>query len=560
MYIKGEDRQISKILNSAFYHIPTFQRPYSWSKENIKELWNDVLGNGEENYFLGTMVVYRDGRNRYGIVDGQQRLTTITMMLAAIRNRLNSNRNENLAKGVHNLIEKPDIDNVLTFVVQTETSYPYFQQHIQRFGSPNFSGRLGKEEGTVKIAFELIVELLGEYLDSQIEMPGFNREEEENVLKSIRDKFLNATVIFIELDSIGDAYLIFETLNARGMPLDAADLVKNHLTRYLSNQNPKLDEVKDAWNTIKSNTEISKLKLDVNSFVLHFWISSNPYLTGKKLFKAVQDKISCFETARDLLNRLEYESKIYKKISNPESVEWSKEDSSIKESLNGLVNVFNVTQPHPFVLAVLAEYERRNIKSKLAKKSISLIERYHFASTALCSVKSSGGVSKMYASQAKAFRDAEGTNSKGVIVSKLEEKLLEKLPSREEFRSRFKDLEYSSANTKQKKTVRYILQKVLTELRPESCFDFESMTIEHLFPESRKMQGFQSIGNLLLLPAKLNNENLGNKPIRDKLTSLSSFPEFLDPSLKGEVSTFDIEKRSDTLCRILEKWVYGKLE
>lgn len=87
MKIRSIDKNIADILNSGFYQIPRFQRPYSWERENIEDFWTDVFVNSGPDYFIGSMVVYKPENSDIAfVVDGQQRLTTITMLLAALRN------------------------------------------------------------------------------------------------------------------------------------------------------------------------------------------------------------------------------------------------------------------------------------------------------------------------------------------------------------------------------------------------------------------------------------------------------------------------------------------
>ncbi|MGH8729624.1 MAG: DUF262 domain-containing protein, partial [Burkholderiales bacterium] len=104
MKIESTDQDIRTMLSSAYYKIPRFQRPYSWDRENIQEFWDDIVRDNPTDYFIGSMVVYKDGQQRYGVVDGQQRLTTITMLLCVLRNTLADLALTDLAKGMHGLI------------------------------------------------------------------------------------------------------------------------------------------------------------------------------------------------------------------------------------------------------------------------------------------------------------------------------------------------------------------------------------------------------------------------------------------------------------------------
>ena len=127
MKIEANDKEVQDIFALGYFKIPRFQRPYSWTDEEVKDFWDDVVIRDYEHYFIGSMVVYQTEKPYYGIVDGQQRLTTITLMLAAIRNAFLDYGDENLAKGVHQYIEKANIDNIPEYVLNSETSFPYLQ-------------------------------------------------------------------------------------------------------------------------------------------------------------------------------------------------------------------------------------------------------------------------------------------------------------------------------------------------------------------------------------------------------------------------------------------------
>lgn len=83
MKIESIDQDVRTLLSSGYYIIPRFQRPYSWDKENIQEFWDDILRDKPIDYFIGSMVVFKIGSQHYALVDGQQRLTTIAMLLWA---------------------------------------------------------------------------------------------------------------------------------------------------------------------------------------------------------------------------------------------------------------------------------------------------------------------------------------------------------------------------------------------------------------------------------------------------------------------------------------------
>src|SRR5262245_50361014 len=123
MKVKPFDRTIKNLLEAGFYKIPRFQRPYSWDRANIEYFWRDVTDLAGD-YFIGSMVAYKtDPQSDTDlVVDGQQRLTTITIFLAALRNAFLELKAEKLADAIHGLICRKDMNGEETYVLQTETS------------------------------------------------------------------------------------------------------------------------------------------------------------------------------------------------------------------------------------------------------------------------------------------------------------------------------------------------------------------------------------------------------------------------------------------------------
>ncbi|WP_221051735.1 DUF262 domain-containing protein [Shewanella algae] len=225
MKIEASDKEIQEVLSSGYFEIPRFQRPYSWGREEVENFWNDIIGDKTNSYFIGSMVVYQTKKPYFGIVDGQQRLTTITIILSVIRDAFIILGEINFAKGIHKYIETPNNDFENEFVLNAETSFPYLQNHIQTFkdnvGDIHIECDVGVEESNLKYAYELIYKKLEEQtpLNQAGQLEIFESDTPIAKLKQLRDKFLSLKLVFIQLDNEEDAYLIFETLNARGQDL-----------------------------------------------------------------------------------------------------------------------------------------------------------------------------------------------------------------------------------------------------------------------------------------------------------------------------------------------------
>jgi uncharacterized protein with ParB-like and HNH nuclease domain len=221
----------------GYFRIPRFQRPYSWERAEVEDFWTDTVVDSDSDYFIGSIVLFQLGSGVFGIVDGQQRLTTITMVLCALRDMFHYEGLTKLANGVHRLIERPDIEDKQHYVVQTDTSYPYLQEHIQKFGPPEPAPAAAEEEERLKGAFEYLTGKLRETIKAIRSNPSISEEQKseqvERELIRIRDKILGLKVIVITLMSEEDAYMIFETLNTRGKDLTVSDLIRTHVTRLV---------------------------------------------------------------------------------------------------------------------------------------------------------------------------------------------------------------------------------------------------------------------------------------------------------------------------------------
>lgn len=147
-------RSLREILKAHFFFIPRFQRPYSWTRENVEELWEDSIQEASGDYFIGSMVVYKQAEDTRAVIDGQQRLTTLMMMLCALRDAADRHDLESLANGTQGFIERTDENDQARFVLTTETSYPYLQDHVLSRDPAQIKGKVGREEEAIRQAFE----------------------------------------------------------------------------------------------------------------------------------------------------------------------------------------------------------------------------------------------------------------------------------------------------------------------------------------------------------------------------------------------------------------------
>ncbi len=538
MKIEANDKEVQDIFSLGYFKIPRFQRPYSWTEEEVRNFWDDVVIEEHEQYFIGSMVVYQIEKPYFGIVDGQQRLTTITLMLAAIRNAFLRLGDVNLSRGVHNYIEKANIDNVNEFILNSETSFPYLQDHIQSFEGAKVDCTVGHEELKLKNAFELINEKLSPLIpkykknEAQVDLPDESRLAVIDSLKTIRNKILSLKLVFIQLDNEDDAYLIFETLNTRGKDLTTPDLVKNLLLKKVKSSNKTLDNSKIIWNKILEKFDDYGLENEMSSFLHHHWLSKYGDTTEKKLFGEIKKHISNSDLAFSLLIEFQKNADYYASIRNPNNYSWTPEENEVKECLQSL-NLLNVKQQMPMVLSLIRAYREPKLTLRALLKILLKIESFHFVFNRITSQHSSGSISTLYYRHARELTNTNNHDKIQSSFSSLIRGLKSKLPEFKEFEIEFTNLVYTESKTRNKKIITYILSRFMGKSINGLPIDYEFTSIEHVLPQSKESNEdvVGSIGNLILVDRKTNSEELKNFDFHKKIEILKSKGYPLDSDL-----------------------------
>lgn len=534
MEFKAVPRTIADTLDlKRKYVIPRFQREYSWENDELQELWDDLLdcfkvNNGKlipNEYFIGTLVLVGDDDDNMNIerqvVDGQQRLMTITIAFSVMRKLFLMEKEETLANKVYSYIMGEDADGVEYAKLVTETPKPYFQMRIQkREQDENISPNTDEEKRILNAYnyFErklsrknILQEIRKRYLlaDSKLDYV--------ELLKLFRDQILHCKVIYVTVKSFDDAYAIFEVLNAKGKDLSPIDIIKNSLFSILDETEP-VDFAEESWKQIKRKTVG---KCDIQTFYRHYWLSKYGYSTAKKLVKEFNDKIGKNQAEyTTFLNELVEASEDYYKIVYPNKNNWPQpEEIDIYYALEAC-DIFDVTQVRIFLLALFDVKRKKMISHKQFIRIFKFLEQYHFVFNAICSMRPSG-LERRYSSYARKLRMCKDKNETKKCIDELVDTLKEGLPAEEIFVSNFVNIRYTSDFAKDKKLVQYIIKKYefynvnTNEIQPLS------FTIEHIMPESTGIKECGMIGNLLPLGDKLNSD-LMDKDFKYKIKKYST--------------------------------------
>ncbi|WP_374592632.1 DUF262 domain-containing protein [Sphingosinicella sp.] len=526
MKIESQDRRVDELLKGSTFVIPRFQRPYSWEPDQVNQFWNDILDNMSESYFIGSMVVYKIGRSSVAVVDGQQRITTITILLCAIREGFKALKRDDLASGLQAYIEQRNRENKTEYVLQTETSFPYLQEEVLKNGPAEAPYEIGREEESIDKAFTIfkshITDHLAEFLSNKEQSKEDNEKDASDWLSKLRDTVFDLNIILVTLDNEDDAYLIFETLNTRGKDLALSDLLRNHFAKFIKPESG-VDQSTLKWAKVLDTIDSAPMPLDPDTFIVHSWQSRYDFVTKAKAFPRIKLKVTK-KNAKSHLDRFVTDSQNWRSIFDTD-YGWSKTERSVARSLAAL-RIFKVVQPTPGILSLIRAYKDNIIKLKILRDAIEKIEKFHFSFNAITSSRSSGGISGMYSSFGRQVFSCNDSNAIGLCVVDLIEKLHDREVSPSEFDVGFEQVIFTKVHSSQKSLVQYILKKVsLYESQP-FVGESDDLTIEHLLSQSSGKSGLKDsiigqLGNLILVDSKT-NEMLANNDFKDKKDILIS--------------------------------------
>jgi Protein of unknown function DUF262/Protein of unknown function (DUF1524) len=523
MKLDSADRTLREVLNTYFFYIPRFQRPYSWEPEQVEELWEDAVQESEGDYFIGSMVVHKKGEDTVAVIDGQQRITTLIMLLCAIRDAAAEQGQTALANGTHTFIERTDENDESRFVLNTETSYPFLHDEIMTRDDPELDAKVGREEEAIRDAYERLVDYVSKTVTAIVENPTISKEKKKTAiseaLKTLRDKLLALRLIFVLVDDQDDATTIFVTLNSRGKDLEPADLVKAHLLQLLPKKQ-HLDTPREKWDGIVDRFDGADPSLKMTDFLLASWRSRYGPTTAKKLHKDVRRLIKK-PKAGAYLDELVADSKRYLHATDPDTRKWSPAAAEAAESL-AFFRDFGIRQPMPLLLSLVREYGEKGLSAPQLIRALRAIEDYAFSWTVLANKTSSGGMSLFYGRYAREVLNAADKEERGDVVNALARELRLKRPLSSEFDEAFAALWFTNDRPFDKKTVQYALRRIYRHESPQgaAAIDFSRMTIEHLEPQSGAIRNAGRIGNLIYVTEALNSK-LDNKGWDAKVKILS---------------------------------------
>lgn len=533
MNIKPYDKTVRDLLGSKRqFVIPRFQREYSWDKKNYQEFLEDMLGNliikdgriSSSQYFLGTMLFignFAEGTEQeIQVVDGQQRLTTITILFSAMSDIFLTLGEQTLSRQLFAYIMTEDDDGNEVRILKSKTSYPFFSYFIQDKEKKMSPDATTEEEHCIKETYEYFrAQLTEAKLKSMLKRKHGSEIVEAlseiDVLKALRDQVLNSTFISISTTDREQANKIFEILNAKGKRLAYIDLIKNKIFEVLNKVEPA-DFAEETWKNINETLSFGKESVGLATFYQHFWSSKYKKVSSNKLYEAFNSTIKKSETEyTEFIKELLKNAKIYMQIVNPKREDYNnrKEYFGIVQSLSCINNYFNVVQVRIALLALFDTKQRGIVDFTMLRDTLSCLENFHFAYNAILANRTNR-LEKIYSSFAIALRKSQTkAEAKCVIRDKLVAPLDELFPTFDSFSEKFVALSFTKKDKVSNVKTKYAINKLNSLYSNNEVFANDG-TIEHIIPE--KEQGNTlNIGNLILLEDNLNveagHENYANK-------------------------------------------------
>jgi len=545
------------------FSVPKYQRSFAWEEDDeVKELWEDIeeaVKNRREDYFMGTIVLQSSRPGLYEIIDGQQRLTCISMIFSAIRNVFKARGDERAGDVFLRFLGSKDFSSHALPKPKLELNHindpTYLQYIIESADYDAVTKALqdkGVHESNRKLlqAYRFFLDKIGE------EAKRKGTQLEEFMVPLIDCLRSSIKLITIPVTNEEGAYLIFESLNARGKELAVSDLVKNRLYHEVGNAN--VQQAQQLWQQM----EVELVRRSIPEFLRHYWIAKkadekNLSVREKQLYKLVVKDATTPRKTMNLLTDLRDSANDYARITDydlwPDDSEY---DTSFEQSLNEL-KLFRVSQCYPVLLNAIQVFKTPQKIAKTFRFIANFSFRYNIIGNG-----TSGSLERIFGEIACGIRTGTHTSPSDVADA------LRSSNPDTKFRA-----DFELASVTKPKLARYILAKLNNQMEGKEKIanpDAKAVNLEHILPEhpsSEWESAFSTgvnpseyicrLGNLTLLTAKPNRE-AGNLPFKDKVQIVYSQSTLPLNTLLSRVTKWnevEIDNRQKALAKMaLQVW------
>jgi hypothetical protein len=537
---------LGAVLSSRRVAVPPYQRLYAWTGEHTSALFkdlNDAIRNKDREYFLGTVVITKDPTGRQWVIDGQQRLTTTSILLASIRDYFLENGDQERADIIQREhLSKKDLETLedTPYIKLNDTDHDFYLNRI--LARPGASRTAVTADTPSQVLLAKAADAAQQFIARQASSTNAPSQLLMEWVKFIREK---AKVIVVEVANEANAFTIFEVLNDRGLDLTVADLLKNFLFKHAGD---RLNEAQSAWVSMTSMLEALGEKNVLKTFIRHAWASKYGLTREKDLYDEIRKNITSKGSAIALLKELDQKSRFYSALKNPGHELWKEYGGLVIQSVEAL-DILRASQIRPLLISVFSHFEKGEVR-----KALPMLVSWTVRFTIVGST-GSGPLEDNYSRRAKEITEGQITTA-----SQLWEAMKHIVPSDDNFKRAFEQATVSTQYL-----ARYylrVLNAVLSDETDELVVNpsEEKVTLEHIMPQS-PLSGWahideaeqkayvRRIGNLTLLDKKL-NEKAGNIPFAEKKGTFSQSSIFITKKITeyDDWSPQVIEKRQKELA------------
>ena len=463
--MQAKETRLQEIIEGTKqYVIPLFQRSYSWTQKEWSILWKDISELADMEvprvHFMGSIVTMPTtsvphGVAKYLLIDGQQRLTTIFVVLSLLRNKAREIDNQKLADKIQNIL----------LVNQYEEGNDYYKLLPTQFD---------------RTAYQQIVDQNGETSGQIQEAYLFFEKKLRNCPHGL-DKLLKIltdclSVVSIVLGADDNPYLVFESLNAKGRKLTQADLIKNYF--FMRIHQGKQDEIyRKYWLPMQTYLDEKQLP----EYIRHYMMKEGGIIRQTDVYYSLKERVNVNNAIEYIRDLCKY-SQFYRNIIHPE-YESNKE---LRKSLTRL-NRIEQTTAYPVLLYFYGEYESKNITAEEFIEILSSLENY-LIRRFVCDYKTSE-LNKIFPAAYSFIKDYKLGNSIEAFRSFLSSK---GYPKDGEFKAKFRDTRMYGGGDRIAKT-RFILER-LEEGYHHKEINVDNLTIEHVMPQTLSVWWQKNLG------------------------------------------------------------------
>ena len=540
--------------NGLRYRVPMFQRDYSWETDEWDDLWQDIVavvegGDTEEDHYMGYLVLQTMNNRAFDIIDGQQRMTTLSVLILTSIDYLmdlsksegvdseNKRRAEQLRNSYIGYLDPVSLASQSKLTLNRNNDR-FYQNYLVPLQKPLRKQGLNASENLVRQAFLWFKDRMKKQPDG-VAVARF--------IDTLVDKlFFTVITVTDELN----AFKVFETLNSRGVRLSATDLLKNYLFSVISRDKPHEQDIKAleaCWDNIVDLLGSERFP----EFLRVFWNSRNKLVRKADLFKVIRNATQDRDTAFTLIHQMDRSAQVYVALRRPEekSSDWTLEERKSLEQLK----MFNVRQPLALLLAVFERFgeQDRNGFQKFLRAIAVLSFRYNV----ICG-RQSKEQEGIYNQIAQAV-----SSSKIKTINEALSKLRPIYPEDEEFQTTFEEKILRTTSHRNNKIVRFILFQLEKHLSGKG-FEIESSqySIEHVLPESPSDDWCQfneqqqemftyRLGNMTILKTS-DNRDLGNSSYDEKRITYQKSDFAITQKLADDYDQWTVEK-----IRAHQRWM-----